>query len=109
MVGDALQFFVSLWDELQTRARRDNGRSAAAATGSVDYAQVRDKTSAAVGSSDDDMGLGLFDETVAAYAARRRTAQDFLVGALVDAHAKALRPYIGRAHLHWSTVGESHG
>jgi len=108
----ALQFFVMLWDELQTQARRDgrgtydNGRPAAV---SVDYDQVRDKTSAAVGSSDGGVGLGLFDETVAAYAARRRTAQDFLIGALVDAHAKALWPYIGRVQLHWSTAVESHG
>jgi hypothetical protein len=86
------EFFVTLWEQLQTRAkeREDQGNLA----GGMTYEQVKDRTSSAVGSEGDE-GV-LFDETIAAYRLRRQRAQDFLVDALVESHHKDFSAYLKR-------------
>lgn len=68
----------------------------------MSYDQVKDRTSATVG-SDEDGGV-LFDETVEAYGLRRKAAQEFLVSAVADSHYKAFRPYLQRPQ--WTTINE---
>ncbi|KAI1441588.1 TIP-1 family-domain-containing protein [Annulohypoxylon stygium] len=94
------EFFVSLWDELQTRAKRSNGDGNIAS--GMSYENVKDKTSSTVG-SDGDGGI-LFDETIAAYTNRRKNAEEYLVSALNDSHQKAFRPYVAKAH--WTTISD---
>ncbi|KAM0348412.1 hypothetical protein ACHAPU_004384 [Fusarium lateritium] len=96
------EFFVSLWDELQTRAlhRASQGNDI---TGTMSYDDVKDRTSAAVGQKHEDGAL--FDETATAYSMRRKDAQDLLVGALIESHNKAFRAYTTR--VQWTTVGET--
>ena len=94
-----VQFFVSLWDDLQTRSKRPEER---ALSGELSLEQVKDRTSNAVGSDSDDGGL--FDETIAAYKLRRKAAADYLVSALVDSHSKAFKAYVDRAH--WTPASD---
>lgn len=95
---------MSLWDELQTRAKRSNGDGNIAS--GMSYENVKDKTSSTVG-SDGDGGI-LFDETIAAYTNRRKNAEEYLVSALNDSHQKAFRPYVAKAH--WTTISDgTHG
>lgn len=61
---------------------------------------VKHRTSAAVGSNED--GGILFDETIAAYRSRRKTAEEYLVVALVSSHQKAFRPYLVKPQ--WSSI-----
>jgi hypothetical protein len=94
------EFFVALWEQLQTRAKKpeDQGNLA----GGMTYEQVKDRTSSAVGTEEDD-GV-LFDETIAAYRQRRQRAQDFLVDAVVESHQKAFSAYLKRPQ--WTTINE---
>ncbi|KAM5352021.1 hypothetical protein ACJ41O_004744 [Fusarium nematophilum] len=96
------EFFVSLWDELQTRAahRASQGNNI---TSTMSYDDVKGRTSTAVGQEREDGAL--FDETVTAYSMRRKAAQELLVGALVESHSKAFRAYSTR--VQWTTVGET--
>ncbi|KAH7249766.1 TIP-1 family-domain-containing protein [Fusarium redolens] len=96
------EFFVSLWDELQTRAlhRSSQGNNI---TSTMSYDDVKDRTSTAVGEKHEDGAL--FDETASAYNMRRKAAQELLVGALVESHNKAFRAYTTR--VQWTTVGET--
>ncbi len=68
----------------------------------MSYGQVKDRTSSTVGSEED--GGVLFDETIAAYSLRRKTAQEFLVSAVTDSQYKAFRPYLQRTQ--WTTIHE---
>ncbi|KAF4456801.1 hypothetical protein F53441_1152 [Fusarium austroafricanum] len=96
------EFFVTLWDDLQTRAlhRASQGNNI---TSTMSYDDVKDRTSAAVGQKHEDGAL--FDETASAYSMRRKAAQELLVGALVESHNKAFRAYTNR--VQWTTVGET--
>lgn len=97
------EFFVTLWDELQAGAKpSDDGAKIA---GEMSYEEVKDRTSNAVGSENDD-GV-LFDETIAAYASRRKSAQDFLVSALAKSHQDAFKAYCTR--VQWTTISENGG
>ncbi|KAI1377828.1 TIP-1 family-domain-containing protein [Hypoxylon crocopeplum] len=95
------EFFVTLWEQLQMRAKRTNGDGNIA--GGMSYENVKDRTSAVVG-SDGDGGI-LFDETIAAYTHRRKTAEEYLVTALIDSHQKAFRPYVAKTH--WTTISDN--
>lgn len=68
----------------------------------MSFDEVKDRTSSAMGESEDG---GLFDEMVAAYSLRRKTAQEFLVTALADSHHKAFRAY--GSHVQFTTIGDS--
>jgi hypothetical protein len=68
----------------------------------MSYDQVKDRTSSAVGTEED--GGVLFDETIAAYSARRKRAEEFLSETLIESHRKAFRAYIQRPQ--WSTIAE---
>ncbi|KAK4154399.1 RINT1-like protein [Chaetomidium leptoderma] len=94
------ELFVTLWEQLQTRAKatEDQGNLA----GGMSYDHVRDKTSAAVGKEED--GGVLFDETIAAYSQRRKRAEEFLSEALVESHRKAFKAYLHRPQ--WSTIAD---
>jgi hypothetical protein len=63
---------------------------------------VKERTSGANGNGEEG---ALFDETVAAYSNRRKAAEELLVSALAESHAKALRAYTH--NVQWTTVGES--
>ncbi|KAI0886545.1 TIP-1 family-domain-containing protein [Annulohypoxylon maeteangense] len=95
------EFFVTLWDQLQTRAKRSHGDGDIAS--GMSYEDVKDKTSSVVG-SDGDGGI-LFDETISAYTHRRKAAEEYLVSALNDSHQKAFRPYFTKAH--WTTISDN--
>jgi hypothetical protein len=96
----ASKFFIELWEQLQARAKKSEDQSNLA--GGMSYEQVKDRTSSAVGTEEDGDGGILFDETIAAYSARRKAAQEFLVGAVVESHQKAFKPYLQRAQ--WTTI-----
>jgi len=97
------QFFVALWDQLQTRARAAENKSKLA--GDLSYDHVKDRTSSTVGTEDD--GGVLFDETIAAYRERRRRAQELLCAAIIESQRKAFRAYLQRPQ--WTTLGEDLG
>ncbi|KAG7293774.1 hypothetical protein NEMBOFW57_003831 [Staphylotrichum longicolle] len=94
------EFFVTLWEQLQTRAKATEDQTNLA--GGMSYDHVRDRTSAAVGKEED--GGVLFDETIAAYSQRRKRAAEFLSEALVDSHRKAFKAYLHRPQ--WSTIAD---
>ncbi|KAK3317862.1 TIP-1 family-domain-containing protein [Cercophora scortea] len=94
------EFFVTLWDQLQARAKLNGDHSNLA--GGMSYDQVKDRTSSSVGTEED--GGVLFDETIAAYSQRRRRAQDFLAEAIAEDHRKAFRAYLQRPQ--WTTIAE---
>ncbi|KAI2465961.1 TIP-1 family-domain-containing protein [Annulohypoxylon bovei var. microspora] len=95
------EFFVTLWEQLQTRAKQTNGDGNIAS--GMSYEDVKDRTSAVVG-LDGDGGI-LFDETIAAYTHRRKTAEEYLVTSLNNSHQKEFRPYFAKAH--WTTISDS--
>ncbi|KAK4250015.1 RINT1-like protein [Corynascus novoguineensis] len=94
------EFFVTLWEQLQTRAKASEDQSNLA--GGMSYDHVRDKTSAAVG-KEEDSGV-LFDETIAAFSQRRKRAEEFLSESLVESHRKAFKAYLHRPQ--WSTIAD---
>lgn len=96
------EFFVTLWEQLQARAKKSEDQSNLA--GGMSYDHVRERTSSVVGNEEDGDDGVLFDETIAAYSARRKTAQEFLVAAIVESHQKAFRPYLQRPQ--WTTINE---
>lgn len=87
-----------MWEQLQAKARQNSHRDSI--TGDMSHEDVRDRISSAVG-TDGDGGI-LFDETIAAYASRRRTAEEYLISALVDSHQKAFRSYLIKPQ--WTTI-----
>ncbi|KAI1080950.1 RINT-1 family protein [Whalleya microplaca] len=95
------EFFVTLWDQLQARARQSDDQDNNLA-GGMSYDHVKDRTSSVVG-SDEDGGI-LFDETIAAYSSRRKSAEEYLTTALVDSHQKAFRPYLAKPQ--WATISD---
>lgn len=94
------EFFVDMWDRLHARAKSNDGQGNLA--GGMSHDEVKDRTSKTIG-SDEDGGI-LFDETIKAYSARRKTALEWLIAAVQDSHSKAFRPYIQRAQ--WMTMSE---
>ncbi|CAK7240460.1 MAG: hypothetical protein STHCBS139747_001901 [Sporothrix thermara] len=126
------EFFVALWDELETRAKQaeeaergGGGGSGGAGSGSggqlgggLSVSHVRERTSSGgfgetttTNNSSSGGGGGgggddsLFDGTIQSFKLRRRAAQEFLVSTLADAHRKAFRPYVLRTQ--WTTVAGS--
>ncbi|PSR90900.1 RINT-1 family protein [Coniella lustricola] len=97
------EIFVEMWERLQARAR--GGEDQANLAGGMSHEQVKDRTSQSMGLTGD--GGILFDETIKAYIARRQQAEDWLVAAVQDSHAKAFRPYIQR--VQWTTISEDGG
>jgi RAD50-interacting protein 1 len=94
------QFYVALWDELRTRAKA--GDEQPNISSDMSYDEVKDRTSPAVG-SDDEEGM-LFDETISAYSMRRKASLDFLVDALTESLNKAFKPYITRTR--WTPISD---
>ncbi|CAJ2509430.1 Uu.00g144560.m01.CDS01 [Anthostomella pinea] len=92
------EFFVTLWEELQARARKNSDQDDLA--GGKSHDDVRDQVSSAVG-SDGDSGT-MFDEIIASYNNRRKTAEEYIVSALIDSHQKAFRPYLSKPQ--WTTI-----
>ncbi|KAL1899167.1 hypothetical protein Sste5346_003089 [Sporothrix stenoceras] len=109
------EFFVTLYDELETRSKKaEQAESAGTGNGqlggglSVNNVRERTSSSAADGSAHKAHGDGnmdednLFDGTIQAFKQRRKAAQEFLVSTLADSHRKAFRPYVLRTQ--WTTV-----
>lgn len=94
------QFFVTLWEQLQTRAKANEDQSNLA--GGMSYDHVKDRISSVVG-TEDDTGV-LFDETISAYAMRRKRAQEFLTQVLIQNQKKAFAAYLKRPQ--WSTISD---
>lgn len=94
------EFFVDMWDRLHARAKENEDESNLA--GGMSHDEVKGRTSKSMG-SDEDGGI-LFDETIKAYSARRKTALDWLIAAVQDSHSKAFRPYIQR--VQWTTIND---
>ncbi|KAI0196998.1 RINT-1 family protein [Astrocystis sublimbata] len=98
------EFFITLWEELQTRARKNSKNSENSdqetLAGGMSQEDVKDRISSAVGTNED-TGI-LFDETIAAYSFRRTSAEEYLVAALIDSHQKAFRPYL--VNPQWTTI-----
>ncbi|KAI0468212.1 RINT-1 family protein [Xylaria cf. heliscus] len=92
------EFFIILWDELQVRAHKNSDQETVA--GGMSHEDIKGRISSAVG-TDEDAGI-LFDETIGAYSFRRKTAEEYLVSALIDSHQKAFRPYLGKPQ--WTTI-----
>ncbi|KAI0531701.1 RINT-1 family protein [Xylaria digitata] len=92
------EFFITLWEELQARVRKNSDQETLA--GGMSHEDVKDRISSSVG-TDEDTGI-LFDETIAAYSSRRKTAEEYLVSALIDSHQKAFRPYLSKPQ--WTTI-----
>jgi RAD50-interacting protein 1 len=89
-----------LWEQLQARAKTSEDQSNLA--GGLSHDHVKDRISSAVG-SDGDGGI-LFDETIAAYSSRRKTAEEYLIIALNESHHKVFRPYLTKPQ--WSTISD---
>ena len=66
--------------------------------------ELRDRTSSSIGEQDAPPDAGLFDETISAYSQRRKTAQEFLVGALAESHRDAFRLYFTKPR--WDAAGD---
>ncbi|KAK0611526.1 TIP-1 family-domain-containing protein [Immersiella caudata] len=94
------EFFITLWEQLQARAKVSEDQTNLA--GGMSYDHVKGRTSSTVGTEDD--GGVLFDETIAAYSARRKRAEEFLSEALVESQRKAFRAYLQRPQ--WSTIAD---
>jgi RAD50-interacting protein 1 len=95
-----VKFFLELWEQLQAGPQASDRGDI---TGGVSFEDVMERTSSAAGLSQEDGAL--FDEMIAVYSLRRRTAQEYLVSALVDSHAKAFRGYTSR--VQFTTIGDS--
>lgn len=96
------QFFVVLWEDLQTRDAQRSKRNSAASGIAPDSILGRVPSHLSDNGSSDG---GIFDETVSAYSSRRKAAEQLLVNALVDSHAKAFRAYASK--VQWTTVGDA--
>ncbi|KAG6040347.1 hypothetical protein E4U41_000853 [Claviceps citrina] len=94
-------FFILLWEELHARDAQQSKRSSAASgLASLDIPGRIPDTS-----TEGKIDGGIFDETVSAFSSRRQAAEQLLVNALVDGHAKAFRSYIN--NVQWTTVGDA--
>ncbi|MCJ1311402.1 RAD50-interacting protein 1 [Agyrium rufum] len=93
-------FFLDLWDELQTRARKKQGQSSSIA-GTMSVEDVAGRTSNVVG-TDEDSGA-LFDETANAYRKLRIRSEGVIQTHLVSSLRDSLRPY-SRINP-WSSIG----
>ncbi|EFY99657.1 RINT-1/TIP-1 family protein [Metarhizium robertsii] len=96
------EFFVVLWEDLQTRDAQRSKRNSAASGIAPDSILGRVPSHLSDNGSSDS---GIFDETVSAYSSRRKAAEQLLVNALVDSHAKAFRAYASK--VQWTTVGDA--
>ncbi|KAG5916450.1 hypothetical protein E4U53_004312, partial [Claviceps sorghi] len=94
-------FFIVLWEELQARNAQKNKRSSVGS--GIESRGILDRIPSTLNEESNDGGI--FDETVSAYASRRQAAEQLLVGALADAHAKTFRSYLN--NVQWTTVGEA--
>ncbi|PNY29804.1 RAD50-interacting protein 1 [Tolypocladium capitatum] len=94
------EFFAILWEELQARDTQRNQQGSLVDT--VERDDIKGHVPRGLGDGEND---GIFDETVAAYAMRRKGAEELLIGALADSHSKAFRAYLN--HVQWTTVGEA--
>ena len=91
---------MELWDQLQDKARVTNTEIHLA--GPMSFADIKDVTSASVGSEGD--GGALFDETVMAYKRLQKKAEHLIVESIKDAFPTTLRPYLTKPQ--WVTVGD---
>lgn len=91
-----------LWEDLQARNTQRSKRNSAASDIEPNSILGRVPSNLGDGNGGDN---GIFDETVSAYLARRKAAEQLLVNALADSHAKAFRPYVNK--VQWTTVGDA--
>lgn len=96
------QFFVVLWEDLQARDTQRSKRNSA--TSDIEPNSILGRVPSNLGDGPGSES-GIFDETVSAYTSRRKAAEQLLVNALADSHAKAFRPYVSK--VQWTTVGDA--
>ncbi|KAG5945171.1 hypothetical protein E4U59_006267 [Claviceps monticola] len=94
-------FFIVLWEELQARDAQRSKRDSAAS--SIEPHGVTGRVPSTLSEGRNEGGI--FEETVSAYSSRRQAAEQLLVSALAENHAKACRNYT--YHVQWTTVGEA--
>lgn len=86
------QFFLELWEELQTRTQKaQQSSSNKSLTGTMNVAEVASVISSAVVSGDDDGAL--FDETAGAYKHLRTRTEEMIVELLVGNMKEELKAY----------------
>ena len=83
------KFFLELWEELQSRARRNSGKKILA--GSLTAEEVAERTSSAVGSENDSGAL--FDEIAEAYRKLRNRSEEMIIDTLNRTVREGLRSY----------------
>ncbi|OAQ66528.1 RINT-1 family protein [Pochonia chlamydosporia 170] len=96
------EFFVVLWEDLQARDRQQSKRNSAAS--GIEPESILGRVPSNLGDNGNN-DSGIFDETVSAYTSRRKAAEQLLINALADSHAKAFRAYINK--VQWTTVGDA--
>lgn len=95
------EFFVVLWEELQSRDAQRSKRNSAAS--GIEPDSILGRVPSTLTESSNDSGI--FDETVSAYSSRRKAAEQLLVHALADIHTKVFRNYVNK--VQWTTVGDT--
>ncbi|KAK3079128.1 hypothetical protein LTS18_005673, partial [Coniosporium uncinatum] len=99
-------FFLEMWEELQSRARGQqqqtqtptgHSRQPSTLAGNLSVAEVAQRTSSAVGTSDADAAEtgALFDETATAYSRLRVRSESIIIDVLTSNIRDALRAYRG--------------
>ena len=108
-------FFLELWDELQDRARRNQGTNSSVGR-DLEMQEVASRTSTTImqkidvdGADDVESGAGgaLFDETASAYRRLRLKAEEQIHSLLHNAITSSLRPYARTSG--WATLSGSEG
>ncbi|RDL31891.1 RINT-1 family protein-like protein [Venustampulla echinocandica] len=94
------EFFIDLWDELQSRAKRASASQDNLA-GSMSYTEVKDCTSVAVGSQDEG---SVFDVTIENYERLRNKAEKLLTQAISHAFPSIFKLYLSKPQ--WTTIGD---
>lgn len=94
-----LQFFVTMWEELQQRAKSTSVDDNLA--GQMTYATVKESTSTAVGS---DTEGSVFDTTIEGFSRLQKRALDFLMQAPKYGFPQNFRQYLSTPQ--WTTVGD---
>ncbi|RDW63962.1 hypothetical protein BP5796_10464 [Coleophoma crateriformis] len=92
------EFFITLWNELQARARQTEVNDSVA--GPMTLGDVKDVISSSLGSDED--GGGMFDESVATFKSLRSKAEQLIIQAIKYAYPTSLRPYFHKPQ--WTTI-----
>ncbi|KAH8819510.1 TIP-1 family-domain-containing protein [Xylogone sp. PMI_703] len=94
------EFFVTLWDQLQNKAKRVDREDNLA--GSMSFTDVKERTSDSVG-TEADVG-SVFDVTISQYQQLQKRAEILLTDAIKHSFPSAFKSYLSKAQ--WTTIDE---